>query len=119
MRPSGRHTWAALMLGLGCGIPLCRPALGQTSTSDSGPGSGAAASDGATPSSSPLDSAVGGHWLFAAGKAMPGLTLRAGKGLWWGAFETSLVWLTEADPEGRFELLGNQLGGFVMVRRSR
>lgn len=47
---------------------------------------------------------------------MPGVALRIGKDLWWAEFETSLIWLTESDPDRRFQFLGSQLGGFFMIR---
>jgi hypothetical protein len=62
------------------------------------------------------EAGLGAQWLWVQGKAMPGLTLRLGGGLWSGVFETSLIWLTESDPERRFRFLGSQVGGFLMVR---
>lgn len=59
---------------------------------------------------------LGTQWQWAQGKAMPGVTLRLGGGLWSGVLETSLIWLTEPDPERRFRFLGSQLGAFLMVR---
>lgn len=62
------------------------------------------------------EAGFGVHWQWAQGKAMPGITLRVGRGLWSGVFETSLIWLTEPDPARRHRFLGSQLGAFLMVR---
>lgn len=64
------------------------------------------------------EAAFGAHWFWVEGKAMPGVTLRAGRGLWWAAFETSLIWLTQPDPN-HSSFLGSQLGGFVLVNPVR
>jgi hypothetical protein len=48
---------------------------------------------------------------------MPGLALRFGQGLWSGALEASLIWLTAAVPnqvQGR-SFLGSQVGFFITV----
>jgi hypothetical protein len=62
---------------------------------------------------------LGVQWQWVQGKAMPGITLRLGRGLWSGVFETSLIWLTEPDPERRYRFLGSQFGAFLMVRPLR
>ena len=59
---------------------------------------------------------LGAQWQWAQGKAMPGITLRLGGGLWSGVLETSLIWLTEPDPDRRVRFLGSQFGAFLMVR---
>jgi hypothetical protein len=58
---------------------------------------------------------LGVHHLFAAGKLTPGVTLRGGSGWFWGAFEGSFVFLVKPPPE-RSAFLGNQLGGYFMLR---
>lgn len=71
----------------------------------------------ATPSESrSQESGLGAQWQWVQGKAMPGVTLRLGGGLWSGVLETSLIWLTEPDPERRVHFLGSQFGAFLMVR---
>lgn len=65
------------------------------------------------------EAGIGAQWQWLQGKAMPGITLRLGQGLWSGVFETSLIWLTEPDPEHRYRFLGSQVGGFLMVRPLR
>jgi hypothetical protein len=62
------------------------------------------------------ESGFGAQWQWAEGKAMPGVTLRLGGGLWSGVLETSLIWLTEPDPDQRVRFLGSQFGAFLMVR---
>jgi hypothetical protein len=62
------------------------------------------------------EAAFGAQWQWAQGKAMPGITLRLGGGLWSGVLETSLIWLTEPDPDRRIRFLGSQLGALLMVR---
>ena len=60
--------------------------------------------------------AIGPHWLFATGKAMPGLTYRAGHRMVWVDLETSLVFLTKPSTELDSPLLGNQLGAYFAFR---
>jgi hypothetical protein len=67
----------------------------------------------ASPSSG--SGSVGVHHLFAAGKLMPGVTLRGGSGWFWGTFEGSFLFLVKPPPE-RSAFLGNQLGGYFMLR---
>jgi len=62
------------------------------------------------------EGAIGSQWFWASGKAMPGLTLRAGKGLWWLDLEASLIHLTQSSNELDVHFLGNQFGLFAMVR---
>jgi hypothetical protein len=63
-----------------------------------------------------IQGAAGLHWLFASGKAMPGITLRAGHRLFWFDFETSLVFLTERSEAFDTSLLGSQLGFYFAFR---
>jgi hypothetical protein len=62
------------------------------------------------------ETGFGAQWQLVQGKAMPGITLRLGGGLCSGVLETSLIWLTEPDPERRVRFLGSQFGAFLMVR---
>lgn len=116
------------LLALGCALAVsasATPVCAQTSPPpdpptfphDTGPADDASGEpdDWTAPTPPRSDATLGAQWFWVEGKAMPGLTLRAGKGLWWATFETSLVWLTERDP-GRSSFLGSQLGGFFSVR---
>jgi hypothetical protein len=62
------------------------------------------------------EGALGSQWFWASGKAMPGLALRAGKGIWWLDLEASLIHLTQSSNELDVHFLGNQFGLFAMVR---
>jgi hypothetical protein len=63
-----------------------------------------------------VKTALGAQWLWASGKAMPGVLLRAGHRTVWFDFETSLIALTEAAPEFDTRLLGSQLGFYLTFR---
>jgi hypothetical protein len=69
-------------------------------------------------SAAPSDgqAAIGAHWLWAAGKLMPGLVL--GGTHRWLRFdlETSLISLTEPAPEFNTRLVGSQFGFYLMFR---
>ena len=74
------------------------------------------ASETGTPrSAARLDAGAGAHWLWAQGKAMPGMTLRLG-GRWLaGEGEAGLIWLTERDQDRDRRFLGGQLGAHLSV----
>jgi hypothetical protein len=59
---------------------------------------------------------IGGHFLWAFGKVMPGVTVRGGKGWIWGELEGAFIWITEDDPHSDRSFLGNQFGVFAMAR---
>ena len=62
-----------------------------------------------------VNAGAGVHWLWAQGKAMPGITLRLG-GRWLaGEVEGGLIWLTERDPDRDRRFLGGQLGAHLAV----
>lgn len=91
-------------------LSLAAPA-GATTTEDPGD----EIEDAPAASSTSSTGSAGLHHLFAAGKLMPGVTLRGGKGWFWGALEGSFVFLIRPPPE-RSAFLGNQLGGYFMLR---
>lgn len=93
---------------------LTASSAGAAEARTAGPDAGAT-----DPTSDAFGAVVGAHALAAQGKVVPGVTLSAGRGLWWLTLETSLLWLTERDPERRYTFLGSQLGGFFMVRPLR
>jgi hypothetical protein len=100
-----------------------RPSLGfllATATWLYSAHAGAQQSDGAEKSSASVRTptsagSIGLHALLASEKAIPGVSLRGGKGLFWAAFEGSFVFLTDPPPE-RSAFLGNHLGAFFMLR---
>ncbi|HEY3498017.1 MAG TPA: hypothetical protein VGK73_25135, partial [Polyangiaceae bacterium] len=60
--------------------------------------------------------AVGAHWLFAANKAMPGVSLRVAERLVALDLETSLIWVTERDEAFDATFLGSQFGFYLSLR---
>jgi hypothetical protein len=66
---------------------------------------------------SPTDrAAIGAQWLWASGKAMPGVALGGAYRLLRFGVEASLVTLTEPSHEFETRFLGNEFGLHVMVR---
>jgi len=62
---------------------------------------------------STLDFALGVQWFGLSGKIMPGIVLRFGEGLVWGAIEFSPIWLSQSSERFDGSFLGNQWGFHV------
>ena len=56
-----------------------------------------------------------GQWFWLQGKAMPGIELAAGRGLFELDLELSFLTLTEPSRDLDASFLGNQLGAFLML----
>jgi hypothetical protein len=56
-----------------------------------------------------------GQWFWLQGKAMPGIELAAGRGLFELDLELSFLTLTERSGDLDSSFLGNQLGAFLML----
>lgn len=67
------------------------------------------------PARSNVDAGLGLQLFGAQGKVMPGLSFRFGKGLYWGQFEFTPIWLTEASDEFGDHFLGNQWGAYFSL----
>jgi hypothetical protein len=101
-----RSLWLSMLIAIGLSL-VARSAIAQ--------GTEAASERGTTRSTASLDAGAGVHWLWAQGKAMPGMTLRLG-GRWLaGEGEAGLIWLTERDPDRDRRFLGGQLGAHLSV----
>jgi hypothetical protein len=101
-----RSLWLSMLIAIGLSL-VARSAIAQ--------GTEAVSESGTTRSTARLDAGAGVHWLWAQGKAMPGITLRLG-GRWLaGEGEAGLIWLTERDPDRDRRFLGGQLGAHLSV----
>jgi hypothetical protein len=113
MRPPAfwLHWCAPLVLGL-AGIFFALPARAQ-------PADAEAPTDAA--SESPADSkaadrvSITGQWFWMQGKAMPGIELGMGRGLFELNVEISFVTLTQPSANFDGSLLGNQFGAYAML----
>lgn len=73
-------------------------------------GTASAASD-----SGRIDGWLGAENRWVRDKAVPALTLRAGKGLVWVDLEAAGIWLTRPSPDLDVSFLGNELGAALML----
>jgi hypothetical protein len=88
-------------------------AAGEASSEDAGEGAAQDSEPGAPPS---YEATLGAQWLWASGKAMPGVSLHVGRRWVWFDFETSLIALTEPAANDEIEFLGSQLGFYATLR---
>jgi hypothetical protein len=88
-----------------------------TAAAEASSGSGGeGAEDAEKGAPSPYEATLGAQWLWASGKAMPGVSLHVGRRWVWFDVETSLIALTEPAPDDDIDFLGSQLGFYAMVR---
>jgi hypothetical protein len=78
--------------------------------------SSAAPDEEASPAPSSGQAAIGAQWLWASGKAMPGLLLGGSYRMVRFDIETSLIALTDKAPEFETQFLGSQFGFHLMLR---
>lgn len=104
---------ACLAWLLGAALPS--RAHATTAEDDRFEDEGGAVEAGSNAKRSSSSGSVGAHVLLASGKVIPGVTLRGGSGWFFGAFEASFLFLNDVPPQ-RSAFLGNQLGGYFMLR---
>lgn len=61
------------------------------------------------------DVGLGGQVFGVDGKAMAGLSLRVGDGLFWGELEFTPIWLSKRSPDFDGSFLGNQWGFYFSL----
>jgi hypothetical protein len=99
--------------------PLLNPAApgwDETPDTNGESGEGTPAAEPAGPPGPPIESAVGAQWLWAVGKAMPGVLVRGGHRMLWFDVETTFVVLTDSSDAADSHFLGTQLGFHALFR---